>query len=522
MAKSSVNKLKSDSMDKKSSIYSVFTDSFGNKYEGEMINSQRCGKGKLIYFNPEKYGTNVSHLHHERVSYDGDWKDNQKDGFGIEIISNGSKYEGEWKKNQKCGKGIITGIGEVKYIGAWKDDKRNGKGGVFWPDGSSYEDIYKDGSGIGQKIYKDSNGNHYKQYLDDNQSSKECLLIERRRRPTKYLSVNQIDTILVCFDDYYPHSFTHIEINHEKFDTLNDLLYEVYNNLLSPGGHILLRLRAYDLNKYGDNYFCDDQTIVPEMLREFIRNDCVEFIAQCVTKYRKHQLPFVKSMLIGITSKKEDDLAGKVRFISMPDKLEEFITFWTKDSDHDGFSGVPFSRSECLREKEYIEIPNDEIYSLYPYEYLPPNLSMHTQEGEELGKFVMISPITFPEKVGAKISYSGERKLFDSYTDFIHIEEEKFEDINKQHYHRRIITDDAIIFSISWNSPSVESLMVLKPEQPYFVNYPEENDRERYISIQLKPEWKNVIDIEYLYLETRQPDFLSQFYFYNGQASLPF
>ncbi len=44
--------------------------------------------------------------------YNGEWKDNKKHGFGIQIFGNGDKYEGGWMQNMRYGKGnfIISHI----------------------------------------------------------------------------------------------------------------------------------------------------------------------------------------------------------------------------------------------------------------------------------------------------------------------------------------------------------------------------------------------------------------------------
>ena len=40
-------------------------------------------------------------------SYKGDWLDNCKHGFGVEIAVDGNKYEGEWERDKKHGKGTM-------------------------------------------------------------------------------------------------------------------------------------------------------------------------------------------------------------------------------------------------------------------------------------------------------------------------------------------------------------------------------------------------------------------------------
>ena len=53
------------------------------KYVGEFKNHLRHGHGKLS---------------NDKYSYEGDWKDDLKDGKGVEIINNGDMtYEGQFK-----------------------------------------------------------------------------------------------------------------------------------------------------------------------------------------------------------------------------------------------------------------------------------------------------------------------------------------------------------------------------------------------------------------------------------------
>jgi hypothetical protein len=39
---------------------------------------------------------------------------------------NGNRYDGEWKENQRNGLGIHTFLSGHRYDGEWKEDKRNG------------------------------------------------------------------------------------------------------------------------------------------------------------------------------------------------------------------------------------------------------------------------------------------------------------------------------------------------------------------------------------------------------------
>lgn len=88
-------------------------------------------------------------------SYIGDWKDNQRNGFGVQIWPNGCKYEGEppvsadWR---------IAPIVEMVRPGEWLAGRRHGKGTYFVRNKASgaldkvysgqWQDDLKDGVGI--------------------------------------------------------------------------------------------------------------------------------------------------------------------------------------------------------------------------------------------------------------------------------------------------------------------------------------------------------------------------------------
>jgi hypothetical protein len=82
-------------------------------YDGEWKDNQRNGKGKMTYLGgPFLY-----------KSYEGDWKDGFEDGMGKRIWKDGSIYDGEWKKGKRDGMGKMTKFDGTINDGKWKDDK---------------------------------------------------------------------------------------------------------------------------------------------------------------------------------------------------------------------------------------------------------------------------------------------------------------------------------------------------------------------------------------------------------------
>ena len=79
----------------------------------------REGHGRFVT-NNEKYS-----------EFDGEWKNDARNGKGVCFFVNGGYYSGEWQNNKRHGTGtMIKNNGEI-YHGQWKDDKKHGKG-TLW------------------------------------------------------------------------------------------------------------------------------------------------------------------------------------------------------------------------------------------------------------------------------------------------------------------------------------------------------------------------------------------------------
>ena len=71
--------------------------------------------------------------------YDGEWKDDKRNGHGIYTFANGDVYDGEWKNDTKNGHGIYTWKNGDVYDGDWKNDKKNGHGRMDYKNGEEYK-----------------------------------------------------------------------------------------------------------------------------------------------------------------------------------------------------------------------------------------------------------------------------------------------------------------------------------------------------------------------------------------------
>ena len=113
-------------------------------YLGQIANGKRNGRGKLIL--PDK------------SEYEGDFKDNEFDGFGV-FKSKSYKYEGNFLEGKKSGKGKYEDlIKKSIYEGDFLEDKKNGFGIEKYNDGSIYKGEFKDGvkEGKGNLILRSS------------------------------------------------------------------------------------------------------------------------------------------------------------------------------------------------------------------------------------------------------------------------------------------------------------------------------------------------------------------------------
>lgn len=83
------------------------------------------------------------------TKFKGEWKNDKKNGFGIQIYQNGDKYEGEWRNNKRHGKGTLwrkNNKGKLirEYTGEWKYDKKWGLGTMYFDNCNRYDGCWED------------------------------------------------------------------------------------------------------------------------------------------------------------------------------------------------------------------------------------------------------------------------------------------------------------------------------------------------------------------------------------------
>jgi len=130
----------------------IFIESNGT-YEGEWKENQKDGLGKKSFSDKSVYmgqwkgnmkqGQGV-YLWEDGTKYEGFWREDRYDGFGVKSWGDGDKYTGTWKEDKKHGKGQYTWVNGDRYDGEWKEDKQHGDGNFLWATGVQYIGKFKD------------------------------------------------------------------------------------------------------------------------------------------------------------------------------------------------------------------------------------------------------------------------------------------------------------------------------------------------------------------------------------------
>merc|ERR1712137_1437368 len=113
----------------------------GRFYVGQWSHDRCHGKG-VLYCDVEG-------------SYDGEFREDFKEGFGTMQYSNGDVYVGNWKKNLYHGNGTLTCAsgGMLSYEGQWETNLKHGKGVLMYRNESRYEGHFRDDLPHGHGVY---------------------------------------------------------------------------------------------------------------------------------------------------------------------------------------------------------------------------------------------------------------------------------------------------------------------------------------------------------------------------------
>ncbi|KAL4500542.1 hypothetical protein ABPG72_002966 [Tetrahymena utriculariae] len=145
----------------------------GCRFQGQLINKQRNGIGKLTFQDgtvyigewilDKRHGKGVQ-IWPDDTLYEGEWENDFIQGMGKIEYSNRSYYIGEWKENKFHGKGRFQHFSGSYYEGFWFQDKQHGKGVEvqLYPTYSRHEGIFENGKKEGKGRISMANGSSYK------------------------------------------------------------------------------------------------------------------------------------------------------------------------------------------------------------------------------------------------------------------------------------------------------------------------------------------------------------------------
>ncbi|XP_077365840.1 MORN repeat-containing protein 3-like [Festucalex cinctus] len=115
-------------------IFSILrpdTKKYVTQYCGEWKNGMKHGHGSFFYVH---------------ATYEGEWSEDNRSGWGRLTYKCGDLYEGEWLWDKEDGTGVIQFANGNWYEGSWKDGKKNGHGKFYYADkGLIYEGLWVDG-----------------------------------------------------------------------------------------------------------------------------------------------------------------------------------------------------------------------------------------------------------------------------------------------------------------------------------------------------------------------------------------
>jgi len=98
----------------------------------------REGYGKIIH------PTSTGEIGKEY--YEGEWKNDMMDGFGIYHYSNGDVYEGDWKNNMQHGRGKYYFTDGFTYEGEWREHQIHGTGKYLDLKNFGFSGEFRDGN----------------------------------------------------------------------------------------------------------------------------------------------------------------------------------------------------------------------------------------------------------------------------------------------------------------------------------------------------------------------------------------
>ncbi len=101
----------------------------------------------------EKRKENLNDINNKNDEYIGQKINGKKNGFGKMNYANGDYYEGNWKDDLREGEGTLINNNGDKFFGIWKNDTLNENVEIIYINGDTYKGNLKEGKKNGKGIY---------------------------------------------------------------------------------------------------------------------------------------------------------------------------------------------------------------------------------------------------------------------------------------------------------------------------------------------------------------------------------
>ncbi len=143
----------------------------GDYFEGEWKDEKKEGYGILIFKNLSKFEGNFKNnkqhgfgklIQYDGETYMGEWKNGKICGYGTRYHSNGDKYVGQYLNNIRQGQGTYHFRNGDYYEGEWTEGKASRKGRFVYSNGDVYEGEFNDNQILGKGVFTYANGDCYK------------------------------------------------------------------------------------------------------------------------------------------------------------------------------------------------------------------------------------------------------------------------------------------------------------------------------------------------------------------------
>lgn len=154
----------------------------GSTYNGQWQNDKKHGFGTLVYPDGTKYeGDWVADLQHGNGTlwirsgkksvkeYVGNWREGNMEGFGTFHYPNGEVYKGDWVQNARHGNGRLEYPNGDYFVGDWEYDVRKGIGIMYFKNGNIFEGMWIDGKkdGMGKFFYASTSKVYEGEWVND-------------------------------------------------------------------------------------------------------------------------------------------------------------------------------------------------------------------------------------------------------------------------------------------------------------------------------------------------------------------